>query len=134
MAMTIELMDAKRKKTIGILSFVPLVMLIITLLYHLLLFDDQIVNQTMEDHMAMNTETAKNFGMLTVLYGLFGLSAGIALIYFVIHLLKLTDMTAGNKAVWVIVLATFMPVSFPLFWFMQILKEPKELVVNDSIK
>lgn len=55
------------------------------------------------------------------------------LLYFIIHIAKIKSISAGNKIIWIVVLAAFMPISFPIFWYMQIKTEPEMVDTKEDI-
>ena len=132
--MPIEIMDKREKRKFSIISWVPMIAWVLVLGYHMLLLRPQIARQNMEDHDGMHTQMAQDFDTLMILYGAAGVITLVVLLIFIVHLLKIRHMTMGNKLAWSVVLAAFVPVSFPIFWYSIIRREPKHLEVNNTIE
>jgi len=125
-------MDAKEKRKEAIICFFPCIPFLISLGYLLILLSPLAHGYH---------ETRSSSGIIrehfNVLFGLLAVYACIsmsALIYCLVHLLKIKAMNAATKAVWALVLVTFTPVSFILFWYFEIRKEPVNLPVKRDIK
>ncbi len=119
------IMDERKKRRMGIYSFLPLAAIIVATAVHLLLFRDEIRARDMEDHIALATKTARHFTMLAVLYGTAALVSLGVLLYFIAHLLRQKCVARGEKLFWAVMLTMFLPLSFPLFWYTKIRREPR---------
>ena len=130
--MAVEIMDERKKKRLGIYSFIPVVAFLLATAYHLFVFRDEVVDKDMEDHIELATHTADHFTSLTIAYGL-ATAVGVAvLLYFVVHLMRLKHVDPAVKVIWAVLLALLMPLSFPVFWYMMIRKEPRRVEVYPS--
>jgi len=129
-----EIMDKAKKRNLGIMSFIPLALLLITLIYQVSTFGKTVAKNGLNDHLAMVEGTKDHFSTLTVMYGITGIATLAVLLYNIVHLLRLKFMPVGSKAVWVVFMAVFMPLAFPFFWYWFIMKEPERLAIKDSIE
>lgn len=123
-------MSKTKKGIIGIMSFLPLLVLIATLIY-----EDSILQGAFSsgDHHAATGIIYDNYNTLVILYGITAVLAIILLLIFIIHVARLKSMTSGRKILWISALALVMPVSFPLFWLLQVNKEPAIIETKENI-
>ncbi|HRO42200.1 MAG TPA: EamA family transporter [Flavipsychrobacter sp.] len=112
--------DKKRILNLGILAFAPLVLFAFWLLYYFIILGDYIVEQRLEEHLEIAGTTVEYYTPLFLLLGTNFVVAFIAFLYFVLNIWTRPDVPSGNKIVWVIFLATFNLVAFPVFWYMHI--------------
>lgn len=131
--MATEIMDKARKRKIGIYSLLPLLAFLVATIYHLVVFRKEIAHKDMEDHVALSTETYLHFTPLAVLYGIAALITLAVLLYFIVHLIKLRTMNSGSKIFWAFILTMLAPLSFPLFWYTTIRREPRRLEVYPTV-
>lgn len=131
--MAVELMTEEKKRNMGIVSFIPPVATLCVVLYHVFVFRRHTAAEGTEGNV-LTTATARHLDTLTWLYGITGILSLAVLIYFIVHLLKIKNMTGGTKAVWAVVLAALAPLSFPLFWLLQVKREPRKLDVKKDIR
>jgi amino acid permease len=122
--------DEKEKKRIGTISFIPAVCFFIALLYYLILIvpiDRADIPNTVAGVTAHHYSTL--FAMLAVSAIV---SAGV-LIYNLVMLARVKNMNAPEKLIWVLILATFVPLSFIAFWYFVVRKEPKYVGIHPDI-
>jgi hypothetical protein len=127
-------MSSQEKKIHGILSFIPLAAWSVWCLYILIISKDLIVTQTFQEHDKVVTLLSQHY--LTILYIWIAASAltFIILIYNAIHLARIADMHGGTKLGWMVFMICFAPISFPIFWFMQVKKEPENMTLYPNIE
>lgn len=116
--------DEKEKKKIGIISLIPNIAFFICLLYYLF----QVIPVASSDVLPPASVVATTAAHYDTLFWMLAISAVIAagvLIYELVMLTRLKNMNGAEKLVWVLILATFVPVSFLAFWYFVIKKEPK---------
>lgn len=114
--------DEQAKRRIGIINFLPAIAFLSALIYYLFL-----LSPTFGRHEpgAASGITVENYGTLFAMLAVAGiLSAGI-LIYNLVLLAKVKNMNAQDKIIWILLLATFVPIAFILFWAFVVRKEPK---------
>lgn len=123
-------MTKQKKRNLGILSILPMVVFIATFIY-----ESQMMGKLLlvGDHHSAMTIISEYYATLAFRYGIASLLTVAVLLYFMYHVARLKTMRSSAKILWIVVLAAFMPVSFPLFWFMEINKEPKILDTKEDI-
>jgi len=131
--MATEVMDESRKRRIGICSFLPLAAFLLATGYHLKVFRTQVSGKDMKDHVALATETYRHFTPLAIVYGMASMISLAVLLFFIVHLLRLKQMAPGAKLFTAVMLTMFMPISFPIFWYLKIRKEPCRLEVYPDL-
>lgn len=67
------------------------------------------------------------------MYGIAVVLTLAVLLYFIIHIARIKTISAGNKILWIVVLAAFMPLSFPIFWYLQIKTEPEMVDTKEDM-
>lgn len=128
--MSIEVIDSVKKRRMGWYSIFPTIAFVLALGFHLFFARQQVSEGTMQDHIALVTETSEHFTSLFIAYGLAGIVTFAVLIFFVVYLIRLTTISAGTKIFWTVFLALLAPVSFPVFWFTQIYKGRERLEIR----
>lgn len=123
-------MDATKKKNIGILSFVPILAFIVTFIYE---YREVGRLLAVGDHHAVMDEICGCYNNLVLMYSVAVVLTLAVLLYFIIHIAKVKAITSGNKILWIVVLAAFMPVSFPIFWYLQIKTEPEMVDTKEDM-
>lgn len=125
-------MDDKKKKTLGILSFIPLFTFLIFAGYLLAITYPYIPQGGIftNNHDAISSAMAQHYGTLLVLSGIAFITGVAMLTYYVIHIARLTNMSAGAKIAWMMFMVVFMGVAFPIFWYQEIRNEPEDLPVH----
>jgi len=117
---TIHKNDKKKILHLGILAFAPLVLFVFWLVYYFIILGDYIVNRELENHLEIAGTTVAYYTPLFILLGINFVVAFAAFLVFVWNIWLRPEVPAGNKVVWVIFLATFNLIAFPIFWYMHI--------------
>jgi|GEM_PF-1654598 len=112
--------DKKRILNLGILAFAPLFLFAFWLIYYFIILGDYIVNYKLENHLEIAGTTVEYYTPLLILLGINFVVAFVAFLYFVWNIWTRPDVPAGNKVVWVIFLATFNLIAYPVYWYMHI--------------
>jgi hypothetical protein len=128
-----EIMDRKAKRKYAIINFLPIVAFLIAGVYYLFLLSPLMRDKNLEDHFTVNTITANNWDTLLIMMSIGGILTLVALLYDLVHLGRIKNMNGASKAVWVAVLALLAPISFILFYFLEIRHEPKHLETYPDI-
>jgi hypothetical protein len=124
-------LDDKAKKNIGMICFIPIVMFTLIFIYYLALLIPA-MGGNVEPGAAVGI-TAENYNKLFLMLAVAGtISAGV-LIYCIVLLARLKNISAGVKLLWLIILSTFVPVACPFFWYLVIKKEPKYVPIYPDI-
>jgi len=127
-------MSNRKKNVLGVLSFVPLIAFLAFVGYFIYICQPLIqANTLFVDHEGLATIMAQHYGTLTVLSMLAFFTGIIMLIYYLVHITRLTSMSSGEKLAWMIFMVTFVGISFPIFWFSEIRHEPEHLPIYPDI-
>lgn len=127
-------MSEKKKNILGVLSFIPLATFLAFVGYFIYLCQPLIqANTLFVDHEGLATIMANHYTPLLIL-SMLAFFTGIAmLIYYLVHITRLTSMNSGEKLAWMIFMVTFVGISFPIFWFSEIRHEPEHLHIYPDI-
>jgi hypothetical protein len=126
-----EIEDAKKKTKMGGICFLPSLPFLISLFYYFYILFPLAHGR----HIAQSAEgiISRHYDTLFILLAVYATVASAVLIYCVVHLIKIRTLNTPTKMIWVLVLVIFMPVSFLMFWYFQIRKEPENMPVNERI-
>jgi len=109
------------------LSFIPLLAWSLWCGYILLITKDLLLTQTYQNHEKIVNALVSHYQAVVLLWLLAMALTGIMLVYNVIHLAKLKPVHGATKLGWMVFMVVFGPISFPIFWYMQIKDEPKNI-------
>ncbi len=127
----IMIFDGKMKNKLGMMFFLPGTLLFIIFIYYLFMLSP-LTRGPIEPGSIM-TYTLRYYNVMLVMLSIFGvISAGI-LIYALVVLTRLKNLTSGVKILWVLLLSVAVPVSLILFWIFVINKEPKYVAIYPNI-
>jgi hypothetical protein len=115
--------DDKQKKKIGIVSLIPNIALFICLVYYLFLIVPVAGFHTPPASAVGVTHA--HYDTLFVMLAIYAIIAAGVLIYNLVMLARMKNMNAAEKAVWVLLLVGFVPLSFLVFWYFVVKKEPR---------
>lgn len=118
-------MDNKQKKRVGIISFLPFLAWSVCFAYFMIINKQLIDTARFQDHDLVVNNVQQHF-MGLFIYMLIAVLITAGVIYFyVIHLAKLKNLTAGEKIGWIVFMFVFGALAFPVMWYFEIRKEPK---------
>jgi hypothetical protein len=124
-------LDDKTKTKIGIISFIPATCFFLCLVYYLIIL---VPAFQPHDTLYLAEEiTSRHYDML---FGMLAASAVVSasvLVYFLVLLARMKNLNAGIKLIWVIVLATFVPMAFIFFWLLLIKRGPRYVGIHPDI-
>lgn len=123
-------MTKQKKSVLGLISIIPLILFIISLWYHLSLFDGFF---TAYNHTPTTQDVAQHTGELSWLYGTSLIASLGLLLYYVYHLARIKTMGPARKVFWIALLGLLVPISFLIFWFFVINREPRHVPVKEDI-
>ena len=112
--------NSRRILHLGILAFAPIALFTLWTIYYFVILKDYIVQYRLENHMEMAGTTFEYYTPLFILFGINFLITLISFLFFGLNVWTRTDMPVGNKAVWVVFLATFNILAYPVYWYMHI--------------
>lgn len=113
-------MSRNSKILVGILSFLPIILLFVMIPTLLNLIPQFIEWDKHEPAIEEVLNTIGPFFFLIIFMGL--LSLGL-LVFFIIHLVNNKSIESGEKIVWIIVFLFVSMVGYPVYWFVRIWNE-----------
>lgn len=122
-----EKMDHKAKRRFGLLCLIPNLCFLIVALYYLYILWPVIRVEGLTNHLALSTITAAQYDTLFWMMAVSAVISAIVLIYCIVHVTKVKHLLSGTKILWIILLSALIPVSFLLFYFLEVRREPKYL-------
>jgi hypothetical protein len=127
-------MDNNAKKTVGILSFLPFIAWSITIAYVLILNRPLVDHKMLQDHELLVQNIALHYGSISIFLIITVLITAGLIYYYVIHLAKLKNLNAPTKMVWIIFMIVFGALAFPVMWYLEIRKEPKNTPMYPTVE
>jgi hypothetical protein len=114
-------MSKSRRMLLGILSFLPLVLLVA---YIITFFSFMMhIFQHVQDEDVMPQLVLEHIGGIVAIALLMGLSHLGLLIYFIIHAINNKAVEGTERIVWILIFIFAGIVGFPIYWYMRIWKE-----------
>lgn len=127
------IMDDKAKRNMGILSLLPVFAWAVVLFYYLFALAPLISAKMTEAHEEVVTVTYNHYDMLFMLSAIAAVISAIVLIYFIVHIARIKTMNGPTKAIWILAMSALVPIGFPIFWYMEIRNERREMPVHHNI-
>ena len=122
--------EDKFKRRMKIICFIPAVVFFITGIYCLVLLLPLTQGHPMPERVI--GITSRNYNSLLFLLATFSTVSAIALIFCMVHLIKLKALNTPRKMEWVLLLLAT-PVSFILFWYFIVKPEPDNVPLYSDI-
>ena len=122
--------EGKFKKTMGMICFIPAIAFFITLVYYLLLLYP--LTQGHPEPKSAVGITSSHYDTLFVLLAVSSTISAAILIYCTVHLVRIKTLNTPQKMIWMLLLLA-VPVSFILFWYFQVRKEPDNMPMYSGI-
>lgn len=112
-------MSRSSKAFIGVLSFLPIVLLIV----FLVMFLRTLPGFVEWDHDPTAQEVISVFGPVFFLGVLMGILSLGLLVFFIIHLVRNKNMDGTERVIWVLVFLFAGLVGYPIYWYMRVWKD-----------
>ena len=112
--------NQKKVRNLGILAWAPLILSIVWTVMYMFILGDYIADREMEHHMEMAGTTARNWDLLFLTLAPVAVLALAAMLYFIWQISRRTDMPTGQKMIWVVFIAAFHVIAYPVYWNMHI--------------
>ena len=90
-------------------------------------------SETFENHFAISSNMFEHYPSLLLWLVVAVVIAATVLLYFAIHLARLRSMNAGTKVGWIVFMVLFGAFAFPVFYYLELRKEPNEIDVYPDI-
>ena len=118
-----KFMSRSSKLFIGILSFLPIILLFVMLFMIFRLFPTFIEWSNYGDKYEPATqEVFSAFGPIFVLGLIMGLLSIGLLIFFIMHLLRHKAMDSTERIIWILVFLFAGIIGYPIYWYMRVWK------------
>ncbi len=122
-----EKMDSKAKRRFGIFCLIPNLCFLFVALYYLYILWPLIEIRSLDNHLAISSITAAQYDNLFGMMSVSAVISALVLIYCIVHVTRIKHMLSGTKILWIILLSALVPISFLLFYFLEVRREPKYL-------
>lgn len=116
------------------MCWIPNIAFVAWLAYILIITGRLVANEQYLQHEKIVTLIARNYGGSFVLFMIMFLIGLAVLIAFVIHLKKVRTMNGASKLAWLIFLAAFMPISLPVYYYIEVRHEPDDVPMYASLE
>jgi hypothetical protein len=126
-------MDNGKKTTMGFLSFLPLVTFTIFSVYFAMICMPLFKSGLISDHEMLATVMNQHYTTLFILLAIAFITGAATLIYFMVHIARIRDMSAGTKLGWMLFMFLLGGIAFPIFWYAEIRDEPEYMPIYPDI-
>jgi len=125
-------MSKNGKIFLGIVSFLPIVLVIVYIISFFSLFTS-VFHESGQQHDSHPPEFMMgNVGMLMALVPLLIVSSLGLFIYYFVHIINNTRLDVIGRLVWIFVIVATNAIGFPVYWYKEIWKAPEETVYQSS--
>ena len=118
----------------GILSFIPLVAILLWVVYLMSINDRLVEQKQLHQGEKVVTMILHNYGGTFMLFMLAFIIGLAVLVFFVIHLKKVRTMNGSSKLAWVVFMAAFGPLAFPVYYFIEVRHEPEDVPMYATLE
>ncbi len=115
------------KVWMGPVSFIPFVAISSWWAYIMYATSHLIANEQFQQHEKVVTMIARNYGGSFTLFMIAFLIGLAVLVAFIIHLKKVRTMNGSTKLAWLVFMAIFGPLAFPVYYFVEVRHEPDDV-------
>jgi hypothetical protein len=122
------------KKWMSYMSWVPSITFAAWLIYILVVTGRLIERQQYEQHDKVVTLLAQNYRGSFTLFMIMFLIGLAVLVAFIVHLKKVRTMNGSSKLAWLVFLAVFMPISLPVYYYIEVRHEPDDVPMYASLE
>jgi uncharacterized membrane protein len=123
-------LEDKFKRRMKVICFLPAVVLFITIVYFAFLLLPLTQGHPVPASAVGILST--HYSALFVLLAIFSSVSAIVLIYCMVHLIRIKTLNTPMKMIWMLLLLAT-PVSFILFWYLQVKGEPGNIPMYTNI-
>lgn len=116
------------------MSWVPTVAFVAWLVYILAITGRLVERAEYQQHEKVVTMIAQNYGGSFTLFMIMFLIGLAVLVAFIVHLKKVRTMNGSSKLAWLIFLAVFMPISLPVYYYVEVRHEPDDVPMYASLE
>ena len=124
------IIDEKYKRKMLVVCYMPAVVFLIPLVYYLVLLSP-LLHGHPQPESAVGI-TSSHYDTLFMLLAAASTISAAVLLYCVVHLVKIRTLNTAQKMIWMVLLL-IVPISFIIFWHVQINREPRDMPINPDI-
>jgi hypothetical protein len=118
----------------GPVSWIPTAAIVIWWFYIMYVTGKLVERAEFQQHEKVVTLIAQNFGGSGTLF-MIAFFIGLAvLVAFIIHLKKVRTMNGASKLAWMAFLVVFMPISLPVYYFVEVRHEPDDVPMYSNLE
>lgn len=126
-------MENQAKKNGKLICFLPITAYALWSIAFLLVNRGHIEMSSLNNHFDWMRATLANYQPMLWTFVLCAVIAFSVLLYLIVHIARLKDMGAGDKIAWIMFMACFGPLGFPVFYYMELRNEPDRIEVYPDI-
>ena len=115
--------DDSAKKKIGMICFAPAIAFFITLVYYIAILVP--AGYSLLQPGALVGVTRQYYDTMLIMIAASALIATYSLIYCIVLIARVRNMSSFEKLLWIVELCIFVPVTVIIFWAAVVRKEPK---------
>jgi len=117
-------MSKTGKIVLGIVSFLPLLLLAVYIAFFIGLFTS-VFRESLQQQSGRPPEfMMSNVGLLMAIIPLLIVTTLGLLIYYIVHVMNNTRLDGMERLVWIFIIIFTTMIGFPIYWYMQIWKAP----------
>jgi len=125
-------MSKNGKIFLGIVSFLPIVLVIVYMISFFSLFTSVFHESELQHDNRPPEFMMGNVGMLMALVPLLIVSSLGLFIYYFVHIINNTRLDVIGRLVWIFVIVATNAIGFPVYWYKEIWKAPEESAYQSS--
>lgn len=126
-------MTDAQKRTMGIISWIPLLAFTIGTVYFMYVNGMLVEGKHFEQHDKVVLFAFRNYDQLLALGAVAGTISLAVMLYYIVHLAKLKNLNDGMKIGWIMFMVFFGAFSFPVFYNSVIKREPENQPMYNSV-
>lgn len=127
-------MTDAQKRTMSIISWIPLLAFTIGTIYFMYVNGRLVDNKQFEQHDKVVLFAFRNYDQLLTLGAIAGTIGLAVMLYFIVHLARLKNVNDAMKIGWIMFMVFFGAFSFPIFYNRVIKREPEDQPMYDSVE
>lgn len=127
-------MTDAQKRTMGLISWIPLLAFTIGTIYFMYVNGRLIDNKMFHKGDQVVLFAFRNYDQLLLLGAVAGTISLAVMLYFIVHLAKLKNVNDGMKIGWIMFMVFFGAFSFPIFYNRVIKNEPEDQPMHNSLE
>lgn len=122
--------EEKFKRRMKVICFMPAISFFITIVYYTILLLP--LTHGHPEPKSVVGIISRNYDTLFLLLAMSCTISATVLLYCMVHLIRIKTLNTPQKMIWILLLLAI-PVSFILFWYLQVRREPKDIPLYPDI-